>query len=79
MSYMRSTITIRASGELREALEEHAVSLGKSLSEFVRDTLQEAVAERSVGDRAAHVAGRLGPAEWQDDWHREIRERNWRS
>lgn len=79
MSYMRSTITTRASAELREALKERAVSLGKSLSEFVRDTLEEAVAQRSVGDRAAHVAGRLAPAEWQDDWHREIRERNWRS
>ena len=76
---MRSTITIRASAELREALKEHAGSLGKSLSEFVRDTLQEAVAERSVGTRAAHVAGRLEPSEWQDAWHREMLERNWRS
>lgn len=78
-SFVRTTITIRASSELREAVKSHAASLGKSLSEFVRDTLEEAVSERSVGARAAHVAGRLGPAEWQDAWHRELRERNWRT
>ncbi|MXY67510.1 MAG: ribbon-helix-helix protein, CopG family [Acidobacteriia bacterium] len=76
---MGATITVRASAELREALEAHAASLGKTLSEFVRDTLEDAVSERSIGDRAAHVAGKLAPAEWHDDWHRELRERNWRS
>ena len=76
---MSDTITVRASAELREALKAHAASLGKSLSEFVRDTLEDAVSERSIGDRAAHVAGKLAPADWQDDWHRELRERNWRS
>lgn len=76
---MRSTITVRASLELREALKAHAASLGKSLSEFVRDILEDAGSERSVGDRAAHVAGQLVPAEWQDDWHRELREHNWRA
>jgi len=76
---MSGTITVLASAELRDALKTHAASLGKSLSACVRDTLEDAVSERSIGDRAAHVVGKLAPAEWQDDWHRELRERNWRS
>lgn len=78
MQCMSGMITVRVGAELREALETHAAGLGKSLSEFVRDALEDAVADRSIGDRAAHVAGKLRPADWQDDWHLELRERNWR-
>ena len=76
---MSTTITAHASAELREALQAHPASLGKSLSEFVRDTLESAVAEHSKGELASHVAGKPAPAEWQDGWHRDLRERNWRS
>lgn len=77
--YMGTTITIRTDDSLRRELEERASALGKSLSELVREILQDAVAERPLESRTGHLRGQLelGRA-GSDTWRRELRERNWR-
>ncbi|MCE9637984.1 MAG: ribbon-helix-helix protein, CopG family [Planctomycetes bacterium] len=56
---MGTTITIRADARLRERLEKRAAASGKSLSATVREILENAVAERSLGRRAGHLKGSL--------------------
>jgi len=56
---MRTTITIRADESLRDALAERAQATGKTISELVREILEEALAERPLGPRIKHVRGRL--------------------
>lgn len=76
---MGTTITFRVDDELRRDLEERASRLGKSLSETVRDILATAVAREPIGERAAHLRGRLRlPRTNSEPWRRQLRERNWR-
>ena len=75
---MSTTITVRTTAALRKALERRARSLGKTASEFVRETLEDALAERPLGDRAGHVKGRLELAQPSEEWRQQIEERNWR-
>ena len=76
---MSTTITVRTDPSLREALQRQADEVGKSLSSFVRDVLQDAVARRTIGEKAGHLKGRLAlPRRNRDPWREELRRRNWR-
>ncbi len=75
-----TTLTIRTGDELREALEQRADLLGVTLSEVVRQILSDAVLERPMAERIAHLKGTLSlPEAPSDEWRRTLRERNWRS
>lgn len=76
--YMRTTITVRARQELREALAGRAALEGKTISEVVREILEEALAERALGGRTAHLSGKLDIEPAEDPWRAQLRERNWR-
>ncbi len=79
MSYMRTTITIRADLSLRSLLEERAEATGKTISVIVREILERALGERPMGDRIRHLRGTLARGRHRDDrWSRSIRARNWR-
>ena len=60
------------------SLEQRAKGLGKTVSELVREILEEAVADRPLGQRTAHVKGRLELPASTDSWQRQLKERNWR-
>lgn len=76
---MGTTITVRADEELREELEKRAAAQGKSLSEVVRDILQDAVGGGSFGERTARLKGSLTlPRRPTEPWRRQLRQRNWR-
>ena len=77
---MSTTVTVRLDESLREALEVRAQATGNTISEVVRDTLREALAERPLGERVGHLKGILElEVEADDDpWRRQIKERNWR-
>ncbi|MEW5982772.1 MAG: hypothetical protein AB1806_10435 [Acidobacteriota bacterium] len=76
---MPETLTIRIKPHEREALNSVAKSLGKSVSEVVRDILVQALEERPLASRAGHLAGRLtlGPAS-ADAFRAKIKASNWR-
>jgi len=72
------TLTVRTDKHLRRALEDRAQSTGKTLSEVVREILEEAVTARPVAERAGHLKGRLNLPAPAEDWRRQIKERSWR-
>jgi hypothetical protein len=75
---MGTKLSVRTSEALHGALKRRAKSDGKTLSEFVRGILEEAVAERPVAERAAHVKGRLALPEPTVQWRQRLKDRNWR-
>lgn len=76
---MSTTITIRTDEPLRKLLERRAAETGKSLSDVVREILENAVAEVPVGRRAGHLRGALSlPRGGSDPWRKAVRDRNWR-
>lgn len=77
---MSTTLTVRLDPDLKRALDEHAKLRRKSVSALVREILDAAVAERPLGERIGHLAGKLGPRKGEPDaWERHLREMNWRS
>lgn len=77
--YMSITLTVRTDESLRKALEERARAQGKTLSEFVREVLREAVDDRPLAARTGHLRGRLTlDRQDADAWREELRRRNWR-
>ncbi|OGA32004.1 MAG: hypothetical protein A3G80_09560 [Betaproteobacteria bacterium RIFCSPLOWO2_12_FULL_62_13b] len=77
---MSTTITIRADEPLREVLNRKAAACGKTVSELVREILEEALTERPLRVRAGHLKGRLRlPRKTSEPWRRHLRQRNWRS
>jgi len=77
---MSTTITIRTDEPLRDALNRRAAACGKTVSKLIREILEEALADRSVGVRAGHLKGRLElPRKISEEWRARLRERNWRS
>ena len=60
MSYMSKTLTIRTDDSLREALDQRAANQGKTVSEVVREILEQALVERPLASRIEHLRG--GPA-----------------
>jgi len=78
--YMSTTITIRAQESLRKALARKAAVSGKTVSELVREILEEALAVRPLKVRAGHLKGRLVLSrKAPEDWRKRLRQRNWRS
>ena len=77
--YMGTTLTVRTDEALRQALLKRAEEAGKSLSELVREILEEAVIDRPLGERTGQLKGRirLTPAK-SEAWRDRLRERNWR-
>lgn len=76
---MTTTLTVRLDEKVKRELDERARLRRKSVSALVREILDEAVAERPLGERIGHLAGRLELSEApEDDWARTIREHNWR-
>jgi metal-responsive CopG/Arc/MetJ family transcriptional regulator len=78
LSYMSTTVTVRLDEALRQALEEKARASGTTISEVVRDTLREALAERPLGERIGHLKGALRVTSDGDPWREQMRGRNWR-
>jgi hypothetical protein len=76
---MGETLSVRTGEALRRALKRRADSLGKTVSELVREILEEAVAERPLGERTRHLKGQLGLPKPTEEWRRQLEERNWRS
>jgi hypothetical protein len=77
--YMSTTITIRAGESLREVLDKKAAASGKSVSELVREILEEALAVTPLGIRTGHLKGRLTlPRKTSDPWRKRLRQGNWR-
>ncbi len=76
---MSATLTVRTDEALRRALRRRARALGKTTSALVREILEEALSEQSIGARAGHLKGRLDLPPDEDPWRQQLRERNWRS
>jgi hypothetical protein len=76
---MNTTITIRTEASLRKALASKAAASGLTLSELVRQILEEALISRPLGARAGHLKGRLRLAgSSREPWREKLRQRNWR-
>jgi Arc/MetJ-type ribon-helix-helix transcriptional regulator len=75
---MSRTIAVRVDATLEKAIEERARASGMTVSEVVRETLRDALAERPLADRIGHLRGSLGARAEDDPWRRALRERNWR-
>ncbi len=76
---MSNTLTIRTDKALRAALEARARMQGATVSDVVRNILTEALAERPLASKTAHLKGNLAlPPEPTDTWRKQLRERNWR-
>ena len=72
-------MTVRIEDGLRRALVARARAQGKTLSALVRETLEEAVADRPLEDRIGHLRGCLRLSKPRaGSWHERLRERNWR-
>jgi hypothetical protein len=77
---MSTTITIRTEEALRKALARRAAVTGKTISELVREILEEALAERPIKARAGHLRAKLKlPRKASEPWRVRLRQRNWRS
>ena len=76
---MSTSLTFRLSKAQRKKLERRAVSLGMTVSEYIRELLARALDDRPLGERIGHIAGslRLGKAQ-SDAWAEDIRKQNWR-
>ena len=77
--YMSTTITIRVDDPLREVLDKKAAASGKTVSELVREILEEALTEMPLQVRAGHLKGMLRlPRKTSEPWRKRLCERNWR-
>ena len=77
---MNSTITIRLAESQREKVHEIASRLGKSDSEWIRETIERELTTESLGNRIGHLKGRLVTGSTpEDSLSQSIRDRNWRS
>ena len=77
-----STLTIRLPKELRETLRRLTKALKKNESEYIRDLLARDLANRTLQERAGHLAGTLDSGQMRhsptDHFRETIREHNWR-
>jgi hypothetical protein len=74
-----TTITIRTDKPLRDALAKRAKAEHKTVSQVVREILEQGLVERPMAERVGRLRGNLRIAEPAGSWQREIRDRNWRS
>ena len=74
---MEKTLNIRLDADQRRRLGQTAKMLGKSVSELVREILQQALAEGAVATEAGHLKGQLALAPSpRDPWSRKLKKRN---
>ena len=74
------TLTIPTDQKLHEALRERATKQGKTVPELAREILSEALAERPLVERVAHLRGQLHlQKDASDSWRAHFRESNFRS
>jgi plasmid stability protein len=76
---MSKTLTVRTDDGLHEALHNRAEAQGKTVSEVVREILEDALTERPLASRIGHLKGSLALPSPKDPWRRKVKERNWRS
>lgn len=78
---MSTTLTIRTDDTMREALRQRAAADDKTVSQVVREILQEALVNQPMASRVGHLKGclELLPSEAEDPWREELKQRNWRS
>ncbi len=77
---MSTTLTLRADGALREALEKRARAQGTTISQVARQILRDALEEHPLGLDTGHLRGRLRLRQEQSEaWRLALRERNWRT
>jgi plasmid stability protein len=77
--YMSTTITIRTDESLREALDKKAAASGKTVSELVREILEDALSEKPLQVRTGHLKGRLRLRKASETWRKRLRQANWRT
>ena len=75
---MSTTLTIRTNKSLRAALVRKAKADHKTISEVVREILEQALLERPLSERIGSLRGGLRLADSVTDWQKAIRDRNWR-
>lgn len=76
---MDKTLTIRIDAKQQAAITRTARMLGKTISEFVRESLEQAVAARSLATKTTHLKRRLSlNTGSRDSWARALKQRNWR-
>jgi Arc/MetJ-type ribon-helix-helix transcriptional regulator len=75
---MSKTIAVRVDATLEKAIEERVRASGMTVSEVVRETLRDALAERPLSERIGHLRGSLGVRADDDPWRGTLRARNWR-
>ncbi len=76
---MSTTLTIRTDKPLLDALARRAKMERKTVSQVVREILEDAVVERPLSDKVGSLRGSLRIAEPRTGWQRQIRARNWRT
>jgi predicted transcriptional regulator len=76
---MGTTLTIRTDDALLEGLRQRAKVQGKTVSQVVREALEQSLVERPLSARSGQLRGQLDLTKASDDsWRRQLRERNWR-
>ena len=76
---VNNTLTIRLDASRRRRLGRTAESLGKTVSELVREILDQALSERPLSEKAGHLKGSMSlPRTARTTWRRELRAHNWR-
>jgi plasmid stability protein len=73
-----TTLTIRTTEPLRQALTKRAAAENKTVSEVVREILEAALIERPLSERVGRLRGGLRLPEPKAGWQKQIRDRNWR-
>jgi hypothetical protein len=73
-----TTLTIRTTEPLRQALAKRAEAENKSVSEVVREILEASLIERPLSDRVGELRGGLRLPAPKAGWQKQIRDRNWR-
>jgi antitoxin component of RelBE/YafQ-DinJ toxin-antitoxin module len=77
---MDKMLAIRIDAKQQAAIARTAHMLGMTISEFVRETLEQAVVARSLSTKTTHVKRRLSlKTGSRDSWARALKQRNWRS
>jgi len=76
---MEKILSVRIDAEQQRQLGQAAKMLGKSMSELVREILQQALAEHPLGDKVGHLRGHLNlTSSSRGSWARKLKSRNWR-
>ncbi len=75
---MSKTLTVRTDEMLHDALQRRAEVQDKTVSQVVREILEEALSERPLVYKAGHLKGRLELPSSEDPWRQRLKERNWR-